>query len=82
MKNRTGFVSNSSSSSFAINLSDLTGKQMSQILNINDDRFKDDPWRIYTEDGKLKGSTWMDNFSMSDFFEQIGVPDQYIEWGD
>lgn len=85
MKNRLGFVSNSSSSSFIIKLEDLTKAQLHCITTLDesgDESFNEDPWFISIEDDCVKGNTWMDNFSMRDFFEKIGVPDSRVEWRD
>jgi len=82
MKVRHGFISNSSSSSFIIKLSDLTADQLGSILNLDTPEFNADPWRFEVENGTITGSTWMDNFSMSVFLVYIGVDDSNIEWGD
>ena len=79
MKARSGFVSNSSSSSFCINLADLTLNQVKKIENHaqGDD---DDEWSITQEDGVLQGYTSMDNFDMRNFLEVIKVPGEVITW--
>jgi hypothetical protein len=89
MKLRTGFVSNSSSSSFVIPLDSLTGKQVKQIVShqIKGKKMgiryaKTDPWTIEVTDTEVRGSTWMDNFDMEKFLRQIGVPDDIITWAE
>jgi len=85
---RKGFVSNSSSSSFVIKLEDLTEEQIGKIVNYRDsDYHKRNPyggWVIYVdrEKGAIKGSTIMDNFEMGEYFKEIGIIKNPIEWGD
>lgn len=91
MKTRNGFVSNSSSSSFVIALQKLTGEQLQHILNPdygsqNYDETSDFPyaWSINIDgsNGTVEGYTSMDNFDMGRYFEEIGVPDHIITWGE
>ena len=86
MKTRSGFVSNSSSSSFIISLDDITGKQLKQI---RDHRhygkklgleYADDEWNISVTDTHVKGDTIMDNFDMREFLDKIGVPEEAVQW--
>jgi len=90
MKIRTGFVSNSSSSSFMIDKYYLSQEQIDKIKNhlevskgMNEDFYnKDayDAWDI-TEEGKyIKGFTSMDNFDMFFFLEKIGIDEKNVEW--
>lgn len=87
MKIRTEFVSNSSSSSFSIPLEAITGKQL-KLIQAHQIRGKKlgipwadtDPWTIEVTDDVIRGWTFMDNFDMSQFLREIGVPDQVIEW--
>lgn len=88
MKIRTGFVSNSSSSSFAIAKKSLTSKQLDQIRNHPEVAAEmgmsssDERWDIQETDDIIGGSTWMDNFSMNQFLQKIGVPSGLVEWND
>lgn len=87
MKKRTGFVSNSSSSSFVINKDNLSFSQIKAIKDhANSESFdKDyldnrDIWNIDETSKTIIGSTSMDNFDMEAFFEKIGVNFSDIEW--
>ena len=90
MKARLGFVSNSSSSSFVINLDDLTPKQVRKIKNHTEvaknmwsnREWYDDQWSIEENDETIRGYTIMDNFDMHDFLENIGVDMSKVRWED
>ena len=89
MKNRQGFVSNSSSSSFVISLSDITAKQLKMIENYEsmaeafDLEVCEPLWFIDTDANVVKGHTWMDNFDMRHFLNKIvEIDEDLIEWGE
>ena len=89
MKIRNGFVSNSSSSSFTINKDDITCLQIVAIkkhIEFGNDMgvygSDIDAWSISESDFTISGYTSMDNFSMRDFLEKIGVPEDKIKWRD
>lgn len=88
MKIRSGFVSNSSSSSFIIGLSNLTQEQIDKIVDYKDFakelgmEYIDDYWDIVVTKDYVKGSTGMDNFDMEEFLEKIGVKKDAVEWGE
>lgn len=83
MKIRTGFVSNSSSSSFVIARSALTDEQVGLIryhvhaaahglIPGPADPYRD-AWEITVTETMVHGETYMDNFDMYDFLRRIGV---------
>lgn len=81
MKVRTGLVSNSSSASFTIKLSDLTKEQIELIFNHSEIGKKanlawaEDEWKVRLKEssGFLELSTWMDNFDMKEYLHIIEV---------
>ena len=90
MKIRSGFVSNSSSSSFVVSKHYVSDYQLEQIQNHIEEaerlgmKFYTDPWSIEVDEkgGTISGSTNMDNFDMYDFLFKIGVPLDKVEFGD
>lgn len=86
MKLRTGFVSNSSASSFVIDKKYLSAHQVYQICNYNHfgeqlglECADDDFWRIREDDKRIYGDTIMDNFDFYEFLEKIGVQEEHIQ---
>lgn len=88
MKIRKSFVTNSSSSSFVIDLSELTPytievfknpklveDQLIPTCDITREEYMEeaDRWDIREEDGKLYGYTTMDNFDYSQLFYICGL---------
>ena len=92
MKTRSGFVSNSSSASFILQLSKMSDVQehaMSHIVQVAKtlDFSKSDIddlsyWTINEDSEFIRGSTVMDNDGMDRFFKAIGLSqDAIIEYG-
>ncbi len=81
MKLRTGFVSNSSSSSFIVKKDRLTPSQKYIVenyketsVNSTDATFDEvDDWSMSDEGTYYKFHTSMDNFSLNSFFEFMGI---------
>jgi len=89
MKFRIGFVSNSSSSSFTIKLSDLSAKQILTIVchselgkQIDIEYGDTDAWEIIVDERAeiISGNTSMNNFDMEEYLQKIGIPDNKINW--
>ena len=40
----------------------------------------EDRWSIDVTETTVEGSTWMDNFDMYEYLEQIGVKREDVEW--
>ena len=75
MKIRAGFVSNSSSSSFVINVCKITGDQMNKFLDWIDSDKNEDGWscRYEQENGFLTGYTMMDNGCIESIIDELGI---------
>lgn len=70
MKVRVGFVSNSSSSSFIINLDDISAKQLRKIVynpTTNPQHEDRGSWNIEVTEKEVKGYTDMDNFNFREY---------------
>ena len=87
MKLRLDFITNSSSSSFFINLDRITEVQkililnhieVSKILKQNTYSEPHNAWKIQLKDDKIHGWTGMDNFDMYEFLQLIGINKDHI----
>lgn len=88
MKVRSGFVSNSSSSSFVINKYNLTVLQLEQLKELNFTPIGkwDDNWSIYEEGDTVRGYTSMNNGygvgegGLEDWLIERGYPVEQFKW--
>ena len=89
MKTRTGFVSNSSSSSFVLLLEHISIAQLEMLQNhvSTADRLcpelsmgEHNAWDIRVDALTVRGFTWLDNFDMQAFMEVIGIDTNLVEW--
>ena len=81
MKIRSGFISNSSSSSFIINYCDTTSitmEQLRKILNYPSHIYL--KWNFDDKNGAIIGTTTGDDGQMKQYLEDIGVDEALIMW--
>jgi hypothetical protein len=83
MKYRTGFVSNSSSSSFVCALSKLDAVQLAKLLAYQDSEENTDGWTIHSNEdaGLVEGFTTMDNGALGEWCEKHGYNKVRFEGG-
>lgn len=81
MKTRLGFVSNSSSASFIVKKAGLSPSQKNIVENYveaaakSNDDYKDEveDWSMTEYQNHYEFRTSMDNFSLNEFFEIMGI---------
>jgi hypothetical protein len=88
MKIRTGFVSNSSSSSFIIEKKDISLTQLKKIRNHveagrklgieNADEMN--AWEIEETEDTITGKTCVDNYKIGELFDAIGITNSAVTW--
>jgi hypothetical protein len=85
MKVRSGFVSNSSSSSFIISTDDITVEQFKKIANYIEGSDAigitvHTRWYIQEENNKVVGVTTGDDGQMKRYLNEIGIDHNAIIW--
>jgi hypothetical protein len=78
MKIRTGFVSNSSSSSFIVSLNNISAAQLLKLKEYNGS----DSWTFTVDENnmELHGYTNMDNNDLSEYMEKHGIDDSEFDY--
>ena len=86
MKIRVDFVTNSSSSSFSISKDKLSKKQVLAIINHSElgemigIEYSSHAWKVNVTDEIVSADTYMNNFNMGEFLDNIGVDRRLVEW--
>ena len=85
MKTRLGFVSNSSSASFQIRLTDLTEEQIDKVKRYMElspamGLEYDGDWEISTNEFWLVGTTSMDNDDICEYLSRVGINPRLVAY--
>jgi len=84
MKIRSGFISNSSSSSFIVSLRDISANDLVKIMAYSDDSDKElrDTWniRIDRKTDILSGFTSMDNDDLGNYLKKQNISTEKFTW--
>jgi hypothetical protein len=92
VKIRSGFVSNSSSASFIIKISDITTEQFEEfkkrlvdiknipLIELSGTIYcENDGWNIIVMDGEIYGATWCNNDEIWKLFEELNIPKDKVD---
>lgn len=79
MKIRSGFVSNSSSSSFVIRISDITQDQL-DLLYLHKVFAGDNAWDFGRYGGFVLGSSSSMIYNMKEYMRTIKIKDDKVKW--
>lgn len=80
MKIRNGFISNSSSSSFIVNLNNISKQDLDKIQEYGMSDKNDDNWYFYIENDCLTGYTSMDNGIFDEFIRENSINTGDFKW--
>jgi hypothetical protein len=85
MKIRSGFVSNSSSSSFIVSLKDISASDLKKIFDYSDNKSTElpicrDGWSFSVEGDVLHGFTIMDNDDLDKYLKEQNISTEKFQW--
>lgn len=80
MKYRHGFVSNSSSASFMVPKSRISGTEGAALLAYNISEENTDGWTVWEDGDCIRGSTFMDNDALDEYLDSINFDMKKMEW--
>lgn len=80
MKQRNGFVSNSSSASFVVSKHSITYAQGAALLAYHTHEDNVDGWAVREEGEYIRGHTIMDNDAIDAYLTTINFPINQMVW--